>query len=123
MKRTESGQKEMVPVVPEKRARFERTQDILEKSGLLEITKNTALLIKSNQQAHIELQQLNQEVQEFVRSVLSNPENNGSTNQARNSFLLNPLDQPGTSPSPQISVIKQHQSSTFLECTSSQGGN
>ncbi len=31
---------------PEKKARFERTQDILAKSGLLDITKKTAILIK-----------------------------------------------------------------------------
>jgi hypothetical protein len=33
-------------LVPEKKARFERTQDILAKSGLLDITKKTAILIK-----------------------------------------------------------------------------
>ena len=38
--------------------RFERTADMLAKSGLLEITMKTADLIRSNQQAQRELEQL-----------------------------------------------------------------
>lgn len=38
--------------------RFERTADMLAKSGLLEITMKTADLIRSNQQAQRELDQL-----------------------------------------------------------------
>lgn len=38
--------------------RFERTADMLAKSGLLEITMKTADLIRSNQQAQRELNQL-----------------------------------------------------------------
>ena len=36
--------------VPEKRAKFERTADMLAKSGLLDITMKTAELLRSNQQ-------------------------------------------------------------------------
>ena len=38
---------------------------------------------RSNQQAHIELQQLKMEVHQFVESVLSNPENRETSAQAR----------------------------------------
>jgi len=122
---------------PEKRARFERTQYILAKSGLLEITKKTALLIKANQDAQEELIELRREVGEFVRSVLNNPDNQNRTKQATNAFLMNPLDskppismqQPNQNiqqhrtiqhqnfiddtiaGSPKVSVIKQHSSS------------
>ena len=61
--------------VPEKRARFERTADMLAKSGLLDITMKTAELIRSNQQAKNELMKLKVEIDEFVQKVLSNPEN------------------------------------------------
>ena len=42
--------------------RFERTADMLAKSGLLDITMKTAELIRSNQQAQQELVQLRAEV-------------------------------------------------------------
>ena len=61
--------------VPEKRARFERTADMLAKSGLLDITMKTAELIRSNQQAKNDLMKLKVEIDEFVQKVLSNPEN------------------------------------------------
>ena len=60
---------------PEKRARFERTADILAKSGLLDITMKTADLIRKNQQAQSELVQLKAEIEQFTKSVLANPEN------------------------------------------------
>jgi len=95
---------------PEKRARFERTAEMLAKSGLLEITMKTADLIRSNQQAQQELNALKVEVEEFVQSVLENPENTGSSrNAARNSFLANPLGVEGevqVPSSPKVSVIK-----------------
>lgn len=103
------------PLGPEKRARFERTQDILAKSGLLEITKKTALLIKSNQQAQLELQQLRAEVQELVQSVLASPANQNKSQRIVNEFINNPLDHPigqdAVSASTKVSVIRQHNSS------------
>lgn len=48
---------------------------ILSKSGLLEITMKTAELMRQNQQLNKELKQLKKETQDFVQSVLSNPEN------------------------------------------------
>ena len=65
--------------VPEKRARFERTADMLAKSGLLDITMKTAELIRSNQQAKNELMQLKLEIDQFVQKVLANPENQVTT--------------------------------------------
>ena len=52
---------------PEKRAKFERTADMLAKSGLLDITMKTAELLRSNQQARQELVQLKLEIDEFTR--------------------------------------------------------
>jgi len=105
-------------LAPEKRRRFERTQDILAKSGLLDITKKTALLIKSNQQAQQELQVLRQEIHAFVQSVLANPLNRDKTPKALNDFLNNPLNNQATVeeiqvPSPKVSVIKQHPSTAM----------
>ena len=102
--------------------RFERTADMLAKSGLLEITMKTADLIRSNQQAQRELEQLKVfpfylekdlfthcttsvypflllenflfqvEVDEFTKSVLSNPENQDmARRQERQKFIANPL--------------------------------
>jgi len=100
---------------PEKRARFDRTHQILAKSGLLDITEKTALLLKSNQQANLELQQLKVEIKEFTKSVLSNPENRGKSLQSTDIFLSNPLSKSDSntersSISRQVSVIKQHSS-------------
>ena len=61
--------------VPEKRVRFERTADMLAKSGLLDITMKTAELLRSNQQARQDLVSLKQEIDQFMESVLANPEN------------------------------------------------
>jgi len=94
-------------LAPEKRARFERTADMLAKSGLLDITMKTADLIRSNQQAQNELIQLKTEIEQFTKSVLSNPENqdkNKST--ARNLFSANPLSMEEIPASPKVSVIK-----------------
>merc|ERR1719356_2233136 len=97
---------------PEKTARFERTADMLAKSGLLEITMKTADLIRSNQQAQRELEQLKVEVDEFTKSVLSNPENQDmARRQERQKFIATPLaviDQEFYAPasSPKVSVIQ-----------------
>ena len=97
---------------------------MLAKSGLLEITMKTADLIRSNQQAQRELEQLKVfllfylekeffcplqcipislarlleiiffkvEVDEFTKSVLSNPENQDmARRQERQKFIANPL--------------------------------
>jgi len=96
---------------PEKRARFERTADMLARSGLLDITMKTAELLRSNQQARQELVQLKQEIDEFTRSVLSNPENQSGSLRpaARNLFTANPLSGDLEIPaSPKVSVIKSH---------------
>jgi len=77
---------------PEKRARFETTKYILAKSGLLEITKETALLIKENQDAQEELMELKNEISIFIQSVLDNPANQNRSKQATNAFLMNPLN-------------------------------
>merc|ERR550519_2741453 len=92
---------------PEKRAKFERTADMLAKSGLLDITVKTADLIRSNQQAQNELVQLKLEIEQFARSVLANPENQdkGQT-AARSVFLANPLNMEEVPASPKVSVIK-----------------
>ena len=55
--------------------RFERTADMLAKSGLLDITMKTAELLRSNQQARQDLVSLKQEIDQFMESVLANPEN------------------------------------------------
>ena len=62
---------------PEKRARYERTLNVLNRSGLLDITMKTAELMKQNNQLNKELQQLRSDTEMFVASVLSNPENRG----------------------------------------------
>ena len=74
-KRAKYGDCSRLFQVPEKRARFERTADMLAKSGLLDITMKTAELIRSNQQAKNELMKLKVEIDEFVQKVLANPEN------------------------------------------------
>jgi len=97
---------------PEKAARFERTADMLAKSGLLDITMKTADLLRSNQQAQRELSQLKLEIEQFTKSVLANPENQSLARQhARAKFVANPLAitdaefyVPATSP--QVSVIR-----------------
>ena len=109
---------------PEKRAKFERTADMLAKSGLLDITMKTAELLRSNQQARQELVQLKLEIDEFTRwaaegvnndtndmnrSVLANPENQSGSLRpaARNVFTSNPLSGDLEIPaSPKVSVIK-----------------
>eukprot|EP00092_Neocalanus_flemingeri_P059507 GFUD01071148.1.p1 GENE.GFUD01071148.1~~GFUD01071148.1.p1 ORF type:complete len:151 (+),score=40.10 GFUD01071148.1:42-494(+) len=92
---------------PEKRARFERTADMLAKSGLLDITMKTADLIRSNQQAQNELIQLKAEIEQFTKSVLANPENQDSNRSAaRSVFLANPLNSEEVPASPKVSVIK-----------------
>lgn len=96
---------------PEKRARFERTADMLARSGLLDITMKTAELLRSNQQARQELVQLKQEIDEFTRSVLANPENQSGSLRpaARTLFTANPLSGDLEIPaSPKVSVIKSH---------------
>ena len=55
--------------------RFERTADMLAKSGLLDITMKTAELLRSNQQARQDLVSLKQEIDQFMELVLANPEN------------------------------------------------
>jgi hypothetical protein len=40
-------------------------------------------LSRNNQQAHADLQQLRQEINDFVQSVLANPENKGKSLVAR----------------------------------------
>ena len=72
--------------VPEKRVRFERTADMLAKSGLLDITMKTAELLRSNQQARQDLVTLKQEIDQFMESVLANPEN--QVNIHRNNLLI-----------------------------------
>eukprot|EP00090_Calanus_glacialis_P001067 TRINITY_DN10761_c0_g1_i1.p1 TRINITY_DN10761_c0_g1~~TRINITY_DN10761_c0_g1_i1.p1 ORF type:complete len:143 (-),score=36.02 TRINITY_DN10761_c0_g1_i1:123-551(-) len=92
---------------PEKRARFERTADMLAKSGLLDITMKTADLIRSNQQAQNELIQLKAEIEQFTKSVLANPENQEkSRSNARGVFSANPLNMEEVPASPKVSVIK-----------------
>merc|ERR1719412_2734663 len=91
-KRAKYGDCSRLFQVPEKRARFERTADMLAKSGLLDITMKTAELIRSNQQAKNELMKLKVEIDEFVQKVLSNPENQQQhLHLARAQFLSNPL--------------------------------
>jgi len=52
----------------------------------------TADLIRSNQQAQRELDQLKVEVDEFTKSVLANPENQDmARQQERQKFIANPL--------------------------------
>jgi len=109
----QEGSSPRVRAAPEKTARFERTADMLAKSGLLEITMKTADLIRSNQQAQRELNQLKVEVDEFTKSVLANPENQGKARQQeRQKFVANPLtatiDQECYAPasSPKVSVIQ-----------------
>ena len=93
--------------VPEKRARFERTADMLAKSGLLEITMKTAELLRSNQEARQDLLNLKQDIDQFVQSVLANPENqHPSLNNSRNMFSGNPLNLDEVPPSPKVSVIR-----------------
>lgn len=95
--------------VPEKRAKFERTADMLAKSGLLDITMKTAELLRSNQQARQDLVQLKVEIDEFMESVLANPENQDPTlHPARNMFATNPLNLEDVPESPKVSVIKSH---------------
>ena len=112
-------------LAPEKRARFERTADILARTGMLEVTVKTADLMQRNQQAQNELIQLKAEVEQFVQSVLANPENqvfasvmfmlciktcdllqDKSRANARSVFLANPLNTDEIPASPKVSVIK-----------------
>lgn len=89
-----------------KKAKFERTADILAKSGLLDVTMKTADLIRKNQQLQNEITDLKSEASDFVKSVLANPENQKllakSTNVAISGtkfqnespkFLMNPDNQ------------------------------
>ena len=48
---------------------------MLAKSGLLDITMKTAELLRSNQQAREDLVSLKSEIDQFMQSVLANPEN------------------------------------------------
>ena len=48
---------------------------MLAKSGLLDITMKTAELLRSNQQAREDLVSLKCEIDQFMQSVLANPEN------------------------------------------------
>ena len=59
----------------QRKRRFERTKDALEQSGLLEITMKTAELIKSNRTLDSDISELKKSSQEFLRSVLNNPQN------------------------------------------------
>jgi len=94
---------------PEKRARFERTADMLARSGLLDITMKTAELLRSNQQARQDLVNLKMEINQFMESVLSNPENQDPNLRfARNTFSANPLNMEEIPESPKVSVIKSH---------------
>jgi len=94
---------------PEKRARFERTADMLARSGLLDITMKTAELLRSNQQARQDLINLKIEINQFMESVLANPENQDpNLRYARNSFSSNPLNMEEVPESPKVSVIKSH---------------
>jgi len=94
-------------LAPEKRARFERTADILARTGMLEVTVKTADLMQRNQQAQNELIQLKAEVEQFVQSVLANPENQDKSRaNARSVFLANPLNTDEIPASPKVSVIK-----------------
>jgi len=107
---------------PEKRARFERTADMLAKSGLLDITMKTAELIRSNQQAQQELVQLRAEVEQFTKSVLANPENQDARLAgARTVFAAHPLSADSRPPpaSPKVSVIKALHMKIELWCGSS----
>merc|ERR1711953_20378 len=108
-KRAKYGDCSRLFQVPEKRAGFERTADMLAKSGLLDITMKTAELIRSNQQAKNELMQLKAEIDQFVQNVLANPENQPQhLHLARNSFISNPLNMKDVAASPKVSVIKSH---------------
>ncbi len=81
---------------PNRRARFTRTADILARSGLLDITMRTAELIRKNQHLNTQLIQLRKDADDFVRSVLSNPENKH--------FAEMHLKRPSTVPSPSLMV-------------------
>jgi hypothetical protein len=106
-KHSDHGAQNKLFPAPEKRARFERTADILAKSGLLDITMKTADLIRKNQQAQSELVQLKAEIEQFTKSVISNPENQEkSRSNAVNVFLTNPLNFEEIPASPKVSVIK-----------------
>ena len=59
----------------QRRARFTRTAHILSRSGLLEVTLQTAQLLRKNHALQKEMTILKQQTQAFVEEVLDNPQN------------------------------------------------
>ncbi len=59
----------------ERKKRFNRTRDALEKSGLMGITLKTADLLKSNQSLEREIMDLKKETEKLLQAILRNPGN------------------------------------------------
>ncbi|XP_064623674.1 uncharacterized protein LOC135485508 [Lineus longissimus] len=59
----------------DQRARFLRTAQALKDSGLIGVTVHLAKILKENEDAQGELQQLKEETRNFLIDVLNNPEN------------------------------------------------
>merc|ERR1712020_419417 len=59
----------------EKQERLTRTAQVLSESGLLDVTLQTADLLRKNQELQKDIDKLKEETQAFVESVLRNPEN------------------------------------------------
>ena len=59
----------------DRRKRFNRTRDALEKSGLMGITMKTADLLKSNESLEQEILELKKETETLLQSILMNPGN------------------------------------------------
>jgi hypothetical protein len=60
---------------PQRNRRFERTRSALQQSGLLDVTMNTADLMKCNRTLDSELVQLRKSTHDLLRSILNNPQN------------------------------------------------
>ena len=58
-----------------RRQRFLRTQDALQKSGLMGITMKTADLMKNNWLLGKEIEELKKQTAEMIKSIFSNPDN------------------------------------------------
>jgi len=81
-------QRSFNPKESQRSERYARTKYFLSKTGLLSITNKTADLLKQNKQVQHEIDDLKQQTEDFVQSVLRNPANQNFMNK-NNSQALN----------------------------------
>lgn len=62
-------------VCGDRKRRFNRTRDALERSGLMGITMKTADLLKSNETLERDIEKLKRETEQLLQAVLKNPGN------------------------------------------------